>query len=367
MAIKKQSTPLPTPAMVQISNMNTGIEPMVMSAYMLCYDEEQRLLEAQNEQTEKPLIHIRILGWMFVYNLGSSMLIKLAEAVTVSHDEDVTYDQLGEFFLNYWIRPFRIRARTPYSSHPSRPACEAKAVDLAAVLKEPNLDHKGAKALALERDGYRCILTGILDTNSVATSAVQVTYNEEGKPLQHMMETQCARIFSKSANESLSNERKKLYAGRAWAVLEGFGYGEILGELNGSDVNRLENVLTLENSCHSAFDNLWLWLEATEPDNPESHSYNIRTYRYYSHPSLPASVTFTNRARPEYRDRIPLPSKKYLRVHAACCGVAAMSGAGEYLDKVMRDQERINVLSADGGSSDVAVNAVWKAFYSVSK
>ncbi|KAI0089730.1 hypothetical protein BDY19DRAFT_940541 [Irpex rosettiformis] len=358
-------TPLPIPAVVQIPNMNTSIQSTVMSAYGLCYDEEQRLLEAQNERNDQPLIHIRILGWMFVYNLGSAMLVKLVEAVTSC--PDVTYDQLGEFYLDYWIRPFRIKDRTPYTSHPSRPSFEAKAVDLAAVLKEPNLDHKGAKALALERDGYCCVLTGALDTNSVMSSRVQVPYNEEGTPLKYMLQTQCTHIFSKFTNEGLNDERKKLYAGRAWAVLEGFGYGEILGELNGSDVNRLENVLTLETNCHTAFDNLWLWLEATEPDNPESHCYNIRTHRRWYYPSLPASVTFTDHARPEYRGRIPLPSKRYLRVHAACCSVAAMSGAGEYLDKVMRDQENINVLSPDGGSSDVAVNAVWKAFYSISE
>ncbi|KAI0089731.1 hypothetical protein BDY19DRAFT_940543, partial [Irpex rosettiformis] len=332
-----------------------------MSAYGLCYDEEQRLLEAQNERNDQPLIHIRILGWMFVYNLGTRMLINLAEAVTSCRGVDVTYDQLGEFYLNYWIRPFRIRGRTPQTSHPSRPSFEAKAVDLSALLKAPQVDHSGAKALALERDGYCCVLTGVADTGSAGDPWVSTMYKKEEK---FWMYTNCAHIFSKSTNERLDNESKRLYAGRAWAVLECFGYGDMLGELNGSGVHRSENILTLAGDCHNAFDDLKLWLEPIEPDNPDSHSYNIRTHYYYSNPTLPASVTFTDHARPEYKGQIPLPSKRYLRVHAACCGVAAMSGAGEYLDKVMRDQERIKVLSADGGSSDVAVNAVWQAFFS---
>ncbi|KAI0089734.1 hypothetical protein BDY19DRAFT_888832 [Irpex rosettiformis] len=329
-------TTLPIPAAVQIPNVNTDIEPTVMTAYRLCYDEEQRLLLLQNRRTDKPLIHIRILGWMFVYNLGIRMLIKLAEAVTSCRGIDGAYDQLGQFYLDYWIRPFRIRARTPYSSHPSRPAFEAAAVDLTAVLKEPELDHSGAKALALERDGYCCVLTGVFDRTSIRVPELRALY-DRGKP---KMYTECTNIFSKSTNGCINDEAKRLYAGRAWAVLESFGYGDMLNELGGSGVYHLENILTLEVNCYNAFNDLALWLEPTV-----------------------TSVTFTDHARPEYRGQIPLPSKRYLRVHAACCGVAAMSGAGEYLDKVMQDQKSIDVLSADGGSSDVAVNAVWKAFY----
>ncbi|KAI0089729.1 hypothetical protein BDY19DRAFT_82900 [Irpex rosettiformis] len=361
----KLPTSLPTPAAVQIPNMNTTIQPTVMSAYGLCHDEEQRLLKTQNQRNDQPLIHIRILGWMFVYNLGTQMLIKLSEAVTSCRGVDATYDWLGEFYLNYWIRPFRIRGRTPDSSRTSRSSLEAdsEVVDLAALLKAPQVDHSGAKALALERDGYCCVLTGIVDCNSVRDPWVGAMYKKEKKS---WMYTECAHIFSKSTDERLDDESKKLYAGRAWAVLESFGYGDMLGEVDGSDGHCRENILTLETNCHHAFDELRLWLEPIEPDNPDSHSYHIRTH-YYSHPSLPASVTFTDHARPEYRGQIPLPSKRYLRVHAACCSVAAMSGAREYLDKVMRDQESIDVLSTDGGSPDVAVNAVWKAFYSISE
>lgn len=94
---------LPTPEAVQIPNINTDVEPTVLSAYRLCYDEEQRLLQQENGQ---PLINIRILGYMFIYNSGSSMLIELTRAVTSCFGcgDAGRLNDLGQFFLDYWIR-----------------------------------------------------------------------------------------------------------------------------------------------------------------------------------------------------------------------------------------------------------------------
>lgn len=46
-----------------------------------------------------------------------------------------------------------------------------------------------------------------------------------------------------------------------------------------------------------------------------------------------------------------LPNPTYLRIHAACCRVAHLSGAGEYMDKVLEDLEEMRVLSKDGSSA----------------
>jgi len=46
-----------------------------------------------------------------------------------------------------------------------------------------------------------------------------------------------------------------------------------------------------------------------------------------------------------------LPNATYLRIHAACCRVAHLSGAGEYMDKTLEDLEDTRVLSKDGSSA----------------
>ena len=48
---------------------------------------------------------------------------------------------------------------------------------------------------------------------------------------------------------------------------------------------------------------------------------------------------------PEYielrstKPELPLPSEKYLRIHAACCRLAHMSGAAEYLNLMDEDND----------------------------
>jgi hypothetical protein len=56
---------------------------------------------------------------------------------------------------------------------------------------------------------------------------------------------------------------KAEYAAKMWNIIELFGYKNLPKELNGVNIHRLENILTLEPGLHSCFDDLSLWLEAT--------------------------------------------------------------------------------------------------------
>ena len=66
------------------------------------------------------------------------------------------------------------------------------------------------------------------------------------------------------------------------------------------------------------------------------------------------TVTFTSRD-PE---KLPLPSPEYLAIHAACARVAHLSGAGEHIDKVLRELEDNKVLSKDGASAEALEHAL---------
>ena len=56
--------------------------------------------------------------------------------------------------------------------------------------------------------------------------------------------------------------------------------------------------------------------------------------------------------------KLPLPSPDLLALHAACAQVAHLSGAGEYLDRILEDMEQMDVLAHDGTSSDVLYHAL---------
>jgi hypothetical protein len=53
------------------------------------------------------------------------------------------------------------------------------------------------------------------------------------------------------------------YAAGVWAVMNRFGQVLITEELNGNDIHRLENVITMASDKHLAFDQLKLWFEET--------------------------------------------------------------------------------------------------------
>ena len=85
-----------------------------------------------------------------------------------------------------------------------------------------------------------------------------------------------------------------------------------------------------------------------------------------THPSLlnrlKPTVTFTT---PD-PEKLPVPSETYLELHAACCRVANLSGASEYIEKILRDMEDIQVLSQDGDSAEVLQYALWPLSQEVS-
>lgn len=49
----------------------------------------------------------------------------------------------------------------------------------------------------------------------------------------------------------------------------------------------------------------------------------------------------------------PVPSRTYLELHAACARVAHLSGAGECIDRLYRENEDRQPFGADGGSVDI--------------
>ena len=64
-------------------------------------------------------------------------------------------------------------------------------------------------------------------------------------------------------------------------------------------------------------------------------------------PAVPI-ITFTSTD-----PSLPLPNPEYLKLHAAVCRVAHMSGAAGYLDQEDRDVDRIGVLACDGSSANL--------------
>ena len=48
-----------------------------------------------------------------------------------------------------------------------------------------------------------------------------------------------------------------------WELMRRFGYETLPDDLTGPKVHRLENVMTMDPSVHSLYDQLMIWLTAT--------------------------------------------------------------------------------------------------------
>lgn len=96
----------------------------------------------------------------------------------------------------------------------------------------------------------------------------KVKIKDESRKWTH---THCAHIFDESTNTNISDQGgpkvqvpflilnfysltilvKHQYGSSAWTIVHRFGYKDIPGELDGTGIHRLENVLTLNASVHS--------------------------------------------------------------------------------------------------------------------
>ncbi|KZT06607.1 uncharacterized protein LAESUDRAFT_725698 [Laetiporus sulphureus 93-53] len=332
--------------------LNSPTEANAKSLYSLVLE-----AEAAASGHEQNLVRSRILGYLILHPLGDQsrarVLLEIASC-NRNHDNrnEVLY-QLGEFYLQHFIRPFRkTKGPTPVpSSHPSRPSFDRLQESIKEVLQHSPQDHKTAKSSALIRDDFRCMVTGAVDRAS-ARKYKKVAEQAVGK---RILKTECCHIFPESTNNLDGKVSDKVdYAAGVWTVLDMFGYREIREELEGSKIHRLENIMTLTTDIHDMMDCLELWFEEVK-DKENCYRIQIRgpdPQLFMKGGDIPSQVQFVA------HHNLPLPSPKYLRIHAACCRVAHLSGAAEYLDRVLRDMEELPVLAENGASADVLAHAL---------
>ncbi|KAF8576387.1 hypothetical protein K439DRAFT_664045 [Ramaria rubella] len=253
--------------------------------------------------------------------------------------DDDALRQLSRRYLTGLLVPMRAQGgRTPpISDHPSRPSAATNESNMQYLIETAKRDQKVLKDLCLRRDDFRCVISGNVDFLSCKTGNVQCPDNkhQEGTIAAHIIP------FSVAAKDETPAVVQKTSA--IFEILNRFG-GVRLHELNGSNIDRVENVFTLSVSIHYLFGMLAIWLDAVDG---ETHTYRLR------HGSTGASqvpdgtlVTF----RSAIQDA-PLPDPRYIAIHAACAKVLHASGAAEVVDQYLKDYEEVKVLAEDGSSS----------------
>lgn len=119
----------------------------------------------------------------------------------------------------------------------------------------------------------------------------------------------------------------------------------IIHQIEGVNIDRPYNALTLTHGLHQRFGDLGIYFEPV-PNAPEPYTYTIQqtiSYPFFRRPKLPLTRTlFLTDDR-----TIDPPSSHLLAIHRACSLILHLSGAAEFVDKVIRDMDEM-VVRSDG-------------------
>ncbi|PPQ65717.1 hypothetical protein CVT26_000334 [Gymnopilus dilepis] len=339
----------------------TTSDSMIEKAYNTCLE-----LEAKHEQVVKAfdvrlptLICARFLGYMLLEAPTQGGRAELAWEIDRCASENCTeLQELAQLYSDHLLRvfprtmgPTRNSTPTTAQSHPSESAppldFHRDRVAKSSRSSSPPTTHADAKEQALIRDNHRCVVCRKVDITSKKKG---LTTNQ---PNEFLTKTHLAHIFDRSTdlNEDLHDNSKSTYAASAHAILFRFGQISSLEELNGPGIHRLQNAMTIDAVMHELFADLTIWFERNGDDPP--HHYRLAASDEGVIAGFSRNIVFTT---PD-EERLPLPDPRYLALHAACARVAHLSGAGEYIDEVLRDLETTGVL-APHGSSDVLYHAL---------
>ncbi|KAI6117895.1 hypothetical protein EV401DRAFT_2072190 [Pisolithus croceorrhizus] len=330
----------------------------VTGAYCKCLELERIIRSEINSGNgvERQMIYCRIFGYLFHHFPARDITKFVQEVVNINFDREKLLD-IGKCFYVYFVKLcklFAVYARhctvmsykghiSTLSSHSSRGSVDNLVDKITNELQEAPQNHHTAKMRALARDGFRCVVTKAYDIfTTVDDVKFRQTIEKEGASTTV---TDCAYIFPMSPGSD-----EETYAASVWAVLDCFGYHSLRQELDGANIHRLENVMTMDPTVHYLFETLKIWFMATAV--PHKYETEAANPLYLIH--RPKCVTFST---PD-PDKYPLPNPTYLAIHAACAKVAHLSGAVKYIRNVLERMEDTHVLAEDGGSSELLYTAI---------
>lgn len=138
--------------------------------------------------------------------------------------------------------------------------------------------------------------------------------------------------------------------------------------IDGQDIDRPYNALTLTHALHMRFGGLEVYFEPPPPaeDAPQKNTYVIRSTQSYAwrrNPRFPLRRTLLTSP----NKTIDPPSPRLLSMHRACALILHLSGAGEYIEKILRDEELLTA-EMDGSTElgSVLLLKLWGSMVAVS-
>lgn len=290
-------------------------------------------------------------------------ILPLARAwLNPDHDHQPTYrilETIATDFLEGFFVP--LTAQTGCTPHVSEVLTAPSASDVALTQGTP-VRLRNLRTLCLLRDGNRCVISGNYD-KGFHTRARKLGELPRGT---FGVQTQAAHIIPHSLNSVAPGDTLSRPKTFVWQILNMFLPG-LSTILEGSLIDTPANAMILASDIHDEFGKLLCYLEEV-PDCPNCYTFKTTSGAAELLPGLyPKTevITLVNHE-PEGTRVADLPSACLLKLHAACCKMMEMAGAGEYVERVLEDMERMQeegTLAGDG-SSDIGMVLRMKGLWS---
>ena len=103
--------------------------------------------------------------------------------------------------------------------------------------------------------------------------------------------------------------------------------------IEGNDIDRPRNAITLTRDLHNSFDNFDVFFESL-PD--QEHTYRVRSFL---HPLIMPDLPVVRTLYLTENRTIEPPSPRLLALHCAIAHILHLSAAGDYINTILRDME----------------------------
>ncbi|KAF2969713.1 hypothetical protein GQX73_g3832 [Xylaria multiplex] len=272
-----------------------------------------------------------------------NLLRAFFQAMTLSVDndeEDINFDELrpnffgfAEYLLDYFFFPLKASGRKTPQPTPTYHSVVREVQGVAHGFVETPARVSALRGACLLRDRFRCVVSRKFDLheaeNRFAHDNDSARDNDE-----NLLEGEPLDCLEDSAREA------------ALAVLNMFDHG-VVNLIEGTDIDRPRNALTLTHQLHVLFSDFKVFFEPVQ-DEQQLHTYHVKSFL---HP-----FTSRNLGLPVIRTfyltdtrTIDPPSPRLLAVHRAIAHILHLSAAGEYIDRLLRDMDEKGI-QADGST-----------------
>ncbi|KAI9567689.1 hypothetical protein HD554DRAFT_2267066 [Boletus coccyginus] len=331
------SSPLPALDSPRIQELSENAK--CYSAYSMILQAEQHALQ---EQVREDIMSARVVGYFLLElhaqkgafgEIPCDTLVKWVTMLPQSAgDTHNVIIGVGKVCHDKFIRTFRT-SNTQYptpSLHPSRPSFDTLEDMIKDSMECTDKDYKTSRKQllmlnqVLARDGYWCVITGMIDENSLHRCA-DLGDSDDKVPVA----IEVAHILNESMMQGIdpagtSAEAKTYYAAGAMAMLETFGWSKFTEAFKQQGgVHKVWNLLSLEHNLHCHFDTLSLWFESTSQLNhykvcvAKRSTGNLIYHNFVAHKHMADGAPIVVEFNAKYPNAPP-PDPLLLALHATC-------------------------------------------------